>query len=338
MQNFIYRDITPEDLCRDEPQVLVLVTHLVGSAPREVGAALLVGKEGLIGTIGGGVLEQEAVIKSRNLLGRPAHEKATFLETCLLGPEREQCCGGAVTLWYHRLHPQDRDTLIQQAVTTPSSFPENGSNWGVLFANGRPEQPLFVRSPSPSQPQHRTTKRRANELPQPHRYPHDSPIVFIKVLPRLMIFGAGHVGKALIHKCAGLFRPLLADSRADYLATYQANIETHLLIVPDLSSESISPQVEGLVRADDRVLIMTHSHELDYQILRTAIERQDVIWLGLIGSKTKGARFRSRLRRDGVDDRALARLISPVGRLEITGKEPERVALSILASLCWEEK
>jgi xanthine dehydrogenase accessory factor len=78
---------------------------------------------------------------------------------------------------------------------------------------------------------------------------------------------------------------------------------------------------------------MTHSHPLDYRLCEALLAQGRVARLGLIGSRTKAARFRSRLRRDPACAPALARLVSPIGMPGITGKEPAVIAVSVAAQL-----
>jgi xanthine dehydrogenase accessory factor len=80
-------------------------------------------------------------------------------------------------------------------------------------------------------------------------------------------------------------------------------------------------------------LVMTHDHELDYQICSAVLARGDARWLGLIGSASKAARFRSRLARDGFSPAQVRQLCSPVGITTVPGKLPAAIAVSIVAQL-----
>jgi len=78
---------------------------------------------------------------------------------------------------------------------------------------------------------------------------------------------------------------------------------------------------------------MTHDHSLDYTLCRKILERNDFAWLGLIGSKSKGARFRSRLARDGVAPETIARLVCPIGVEGVNSKWPAAIAVAVTAQL-----
>jgi xanthine dehydrogenase accessory factor len=85
--------------------------------------------------------------------------------------------------------------------------------------------------------------------------------------------------------------------------------------------------------AGARFLVMTHDHGLDYALCRKILERNEFAWLGLIGSKSKGARFRSRLARDGMAAETIARLVSPIGVEGVNNKWPAAIAVAVAAQL-----
>jgi xanthine dehydrogenase accessory factor len=80
-------------------------------------------------------------------------------------------------------------------------------------------------------------------------------------------------------------------------------------------------------------LVMTHDHALDYELCRAVLLREDPAWLGLIGSQSKAARFRSRLRRAGFREPAIARMVCPIGLAGIKSKWPAAIAVAIAAQL-----
>jgi xanthine dehydrogenase accessory factor len=80
-------------------------------------------------------------------------------------------------------------------------------------------------------------------------------------------------------------------------------------------------------------LVLTHSHELDLAITEAILRRGDFGYLGLIGSATKRARFLHRFQQRGIAEAALARLTCPIGVPGITGKQPERIAVAVVAQL-----
>jgi xanthine/CO dehydrogenase XdhC/CoxF family maturation factor len=80
-------------------------------------------------------------------------------------------------------------------------------------------------------------------------------------------------------------------------------------------------------------LVMTHDHALDYTLCRAILNRGEFAWLGLIGSHSKGAKFRSRLAREGFAPETIARLVSPIGVGAVESKWPAAIAITVAAQL-----
>jgi len=92
-----------------EPAVLVWVSHTHGSVPREAGTWMGVWPDAVVGTIGGGHLEHQAIASARQLLQDPALPAEP--QRLALGPSLGQCCGGVVHLAFERLQPGDAAAL-----------------------------------------------------------------------------------------------------------------------------------------------------------------------------------------------------------------------------------
>jgi xanthine dehydrogenase accessory factor len=146
---------------------------------------------------------------------------------------------------------------------------------------------------------------------------------------QVVIFGAGHVAQAL----AGLQSYLGAD-----VLLIDSRSEEELQ--PPLSAERsfqtlfIDSPEEEIQRLDPAslVLVMTHSHALDLEILVQALSRDAFPYLGLIGSARKWARFQKRLEQRGFDEESIARITCPIGAAQ-TSKEPRAIAVSAAAEL-----
>uniref|UniRef100_UPI001C2D6BC0 XdhC family protein n=1 Tax=Sphingomonas bacterium TaxID=1895847 RepID=UPI001C2D6BC0 len=135
----------------------------------------------------------------------------------------------------------------------------------------------------------------------------------------LMLFGAGHVGRAIAALVPGLPLSLAwFDSRAE--------ADAPGVVVQD---ETTLVACAGEAKEDAAVLILTHDHGLDYRLTAAAL-RSAAGFVGLIGSATKRARFVARLAADGVDP---ARLTCPIGVAGIHGKEPGVIAIAAMAQL-----
>jgi xanthine dehydrogenase accessory factor len=106
--------------------------------------------------------------------------------------------------------------------------------------------------------------------------------------------------------------------------------------VPDMVRTVHAPDpLPGVAAAaaGTRFLVLTHSHALDYALCRAILERGDFTSLGVIGSDSKGARFRSRLARDGVPAEAIARMRCPIGADGIASKWPAAIAVAVAFEL-----
>ncbi|MCO4054015.1 MAG: xanthine dehydrogenase accessory protein XdhC [Bosea sp.] len=143
----------------------------------------------------------------------------------------------------------------------------------------------------------------------------------------LALFGAGHVGRALALALAPLpFRLCWIDSRDDAFPPHlAANAEAMLTGDP--------PAAVAALPAGSFVLVLTHDHALDLAITAAALSRDDLPFVGLIGSATKRARFQRRLRELGLTEHRIAGLACPIGLPGIAGKEPAVIAASVAAQL-----
>ena len=145
------------------------------------------------------------------------------------------------------------------------------------------------------------------------------------------LFGGGHVGRALIDVLSKLpFAITWIDSRDEI---FPDGVAPHVVCE---HSDPVQQAVAGLA-PHSRVLIMSFSHAEDLDIVAACLTRQrgtgDLPFIGLIGSKTKWATFRHRLRERGFSAQELAQVTSPIGLPGVVGKEPEVIAVAVAAQL-----
>jgi len=141
------------------------------------------------------------------------------------------------------------------------------------------------------------------------------------------VFGAGHVGKALVKLLADLpCRVAWIDARE--LEFPQALPPRVRRIVADAPEDAVADLPAG-----SDVLVMTHSHQLDFQVVEAALRRGDLSYVGLIGSRTKRARFVSRLESHGRSEQEIGRLTCPIGVPGVGGKHPAEIAIAVAAQL-----
>nr|WP_086933565.1 xanthine dehydrogenase accessory protein XdhC [Agarilytica rhodophyticola] len=141
------------------------------------------------------------------------------------------------------------------------------------------------------------------------------------------IFGAGHVARALVSILGQLdARIHWIDSRAD---EFPENVPNNTKV---LQYDNVLQHVNDL-QAGAYILIVTHQHTLDYQLLEAVLDRKDSAYIGLIGSDAKAARFRKRLKSASFSDADIDSVHCPVGLSDVPGKQPIEVAVSIAAQL-----
>jgi xanthine/CO dehydrogenase XdhC/CoxF family maturation factor len=145
--------------------------------------------------------------------------------------------------------------------------------------------------------------------------------------PAVWLYGAGHVGQALARILAELpLRLTWIDSRAEL---FPETLGGGVRILHD--TDSVASVSEAPVGA--YFIVMSHSHPLDFALCHALLERNDFAWLGLIGSASKAARFRSRLRRAGLGPDVIGKLVCPIGVDGIESKWPAAIAVAVAAQL-----
>ena len=144
---------------------------------------------------------------------------------------------------------------------------------------------------------------------------------------QIAVFGAGHVGRALVPLLASLpCRVRWIDSREQ---EFPAQIPDGVRqIVADEPLDEVDQLPKG-----SYCIVMTHNHQLDLELSAAILKRGDFAYLGLIGSKTKRVKFEHRLRDRGFDPAVLQRMRCPMGLSEVKGKLPIEIAVSIAAEV-----
>ncbi len=159
---------------------------------------------------------------------------------------------------------------------------------------------------------------------------------FVTQRKKILLFGAGHVGREVVKVLEGLpVNITWVDERADeFPETIPQNCRK---IVTTRLTDKIKDATENTY-----IIVMTHDHGLDFEIVKAALEHGAFAYLGLIGSKTKSARFRKRLQALKLDTQ---KLVCPIGIRGVSGKHPREIAIAFAAELltlgltpCMEEQ
>jgi xanthine dehydrogenase accessory factor len=312
--------------------VTVTVTAGKGSTPREPGAKMIVTIDALHGTIGGGELEYQGIDLARGML-RGGNDKQA--KRFALGANLGQYCGGAANLLLERvptgagwvgvlarwhdagepcvvITPADGDArlLVRDAETVgglgdPTADARAAALARAMLAGGAREPKLV------------TIGDGVTALFEPLHPPDFN----------VMLFGAGHVGRALARVLGPLpCRVIWIDSRAEEFPRE----------VPDnvrIARSDAPVAAVSAARAGAYFLVMTHSHALDLELLEAILQRGDFAYCGMIGSQTKRRTFENALAKRGVSPDRLARLTCPIGIPGIKGKEPGAIAVAVAAQL-----
>ena len=146
-------------------------------------------------------------------------------------------------------------------------------------------------------------------------------------LPHIYIFGGGHVGQALAGALSLLpVKAAVIETRAEALEGMPASVDTRLTSVPE---EMVRSAPAGAA-----FVVLTHDHALDFLIVAEALKRNDAAYVGMIGSKTKKATFRSwYLKSAGGNEAGFSRLVSPIGGGGVKDKRPAVIAAFAVAEI-----
>ena len=314
-------------LAHGDAVVLVTVARVEGSAPREAGTKMIVTRDTARHTIGGGHLEWRAIEIARDILrdsARVPHRRR--LERLALGPSLGQCCGGAVMLAFERLDIGDLGwvaTLAKrlaagQASVRSVSFGPTPD--GVLLSDAQPgcEVPDCL-------------------LWDGTGFDEGNALLTETIVARefsVVLFGAGHVGAALVRILATL------PCRVRWVDERDAQFEQHL--VPMSPRELPNVTIDANDAPDEAVdeaapasyfIVMTHNHARDLALAERILKRGDFAFFGMIGSLTKRRQFEHRLAARGIDPARIARMRCPIGVDGIADKSPEVIAISAAAQL-----
>ncbi len=332
----LYRELL-ERLSRGEPLCLATVIQTEGSAPQVPGAAAIFSEAGLVeGTIGGGVLEAAAASTAAACLrDRRARLVRTAFDADIADAEGA-ICGGAATVLF------DPGVDEEAAVFRAAVASRAARTAGLLLALVRPLGGEFASVARDWVPADRVAGGRAG-VPgdfdpravlagrEPRLFESGGLRVFAEpILPpeRLIVAGAGHVGKAVAHLGRLLgFEVVVVDDRPEFADPAQ---------VPDADRVIAAPYAEALAglppAPDDFIVIVTPGHRRDAEALRASIGR-GAAYVGMIGSRSKIEAMRAEfLSRGWAAEESWSRVHAPIG-LPIGSRTVAEIAVSIAAEL-----
>ncbi len=309
-----------------EAVVVVTVAGIRGSAPREVGAKMIVTATETLGTIGGGQLEYQCTRIACEMLGA---DTLPTLRKFPLGTSMGQCCGGVVDVLFEPmaqgLSAWLRDLRALHGQREPAAVCTN-----LAAANGKfvvTADSQFHAEEAGANAAVIADARAGLVAGQVARRVDDW---FFEVVVgsdfNIAVFGAGHVGSALVQSLSSLDCNIRwIDSRRKFFRNTPPNVRTIESSEPALEVAAMPP--------GSCYLVMTHSHALDFDICDRVLRRGDAAYCGLIGSVTKRRRFEKRFRSQGMDEATIDALVCPIGVVGINGKKPAEIAVAAAADV-----
>jgi len=301
-------------LDRHGKMCLVHVVETQGSTPRETGARMIIHPDATFhGTIGGGALEWQALAEAAKLLARTGPLWAT--RKIPLGPDLGQCCGGSVTLGFEVM---DQDSTAEVVILA------NREEQGPFHTESRPEGGLLRRSELKLPPSALGLQGDGTLFEQ-----------FGETARPLLLYGAGHVGRALVLTLAMLpFKVMWIDPRAKAFPSHvPPNVSLYRPVDPLALLEEAANSADKPF-----LLVMTHDHALDLALADRALALGAFGYVGVIGSNTKAARFRSRLSAMGHSQEALHKLVCPVASGGLHSKKPAILAIGVAHELLMRDE
>ena len=325
-------DTLSEIAGRNEDCVLLTVAGVRGSAPREVGAKMIVTAKETIGTIGGGELEFQCTRTAAEQLQATGEPPAARFVRCYpLGANCGQCCGGVVDIMYEYLPAVSAAWLYE------------------LQHKYDQKQPVVLATAlSGDGGKHLVTEHECANFMQDSECPTEILIGARQLLVadglaqqedgflfepirqsnfNVAVFGAGHVGAATVDALSRL------DCSIRWIDN-RSKVFPRALPVNVTAVDTAEPAREvAAMPPGTCYLVMTHSHPLDQEICAQVLQRDDFAYCGLIGSASKRRRFERQLQKQGLSEDSLRRLTCPIGVPGIQGKQPVEIALAVAAQL-----
>ncbi len=325
---------------RGAPAVLVSVVSAKGSVPRGPGTRMVVTADAVDGTIGGGHLEFSAIDIARGMLA-DTRAASGELRRFPLGASLGQCCGGLANLLFEPVDVdaewvsvlaalrRDRKTAI---VATPTDRTSDGRLIVTeeCVAGSLGDAALETRVVAAA----RALLADGGDARLARFAPADEgaeALVFLDPLRDvgfdIVLFGAGHVARALVAVLAGLpCRVTWVDGReSEFPAEIPPNVG---VVVTDAPEAEVAAAAQGSC-----FLVMTHSHPLDQALAEAILRRGEFAYFGLIGSLSKRRQFERRMAERGIPAASFADMTCPIGVPGIKGKDPATIAVAVAAQL-----
>ena len=300
--------------------VLCTVLASSGSSPRGAGARMLVLSDGsTIGTVGGGRVELLAAQDGAEILKTGQNRLRAFDLVPNQVNSIGMVCGGRVSIYYQLMTQAELPILYQMR----KALTEDKNSWLYLkLEDGRVEDFRIVDEAGAKAEPELFTARAVLQKGTTMRYAEP-----IRRAGRVLLFGGGHVGQALVPVLASVdFRVVVFDNRKE-LANTEHFPDAEEVIFGDY--RDVFSKIT--IHESDYVVIMTPGHQSDFALLEQVL-RHPTRYVGCIGSRHKVARAQQMLREAGIPEERIQSTHSPIG-LPILAQTPAEIAISIAAEM-----
>lgn len=309
--------------------VLVTLVHQIGSTPRSTGSRCIVLEDGtLIGTIGGGKMEYDAVQAARSIFDSGTSRLVHFEFTHSDMAKSDMICGGKADIFLEPVFPENK-VLVDLYRNISETLKKGGR--GVLYSLIEEGLPFMADNT-------KTFISESEELesvqaglpPAPEMAEPEEKQMFIETIKPddfLYLFGAGHVSTfiAPVAHMVG-FHVVVIDDREEFANKDRFPDAEQILAMPFSEAfDAIHPTFTS------SIVIVTRGHIHDKAVLRKALETP-ASYIGMIGSSRKRKLIYKALEEEGITRDQLDSIYSPIG-LSIGSETPEEIAVSIVAEL-----
>jgi xanthine dehydrogenase accessory factor len=333
--------------------VVLSVVETKGSTPCRAGDKIIyTGQSPMFGSIGGGNLEYQALNHANHLLTQNTDN--ITIQKYPLGATLGQCCGGFVKIMFESFVNQRSDstsnnTWLENCLDLANK--ESDFILATIVYSEADKYPMGTKVVLPTNQNNLNSKLEnfpKEALDGTHQTLQSSKKVTMKEctltdkqkidvcyeqfsssqLQSVAIFGAGHIARSLMPILTQLpIKVYWIDDRQSQFDEYLGDIGSIKQICDDFTLA-----INDLPK-NTYCLVITYSHQIDFEICEKIIARNDFCYLGVIGSKIKGKRFRDRLRHKGWSDNLVSQLICPIGVKHAFLQSPISIAVSITSEL-----
>ncbi len=310
-------EVLAQTLAKGSDCLLATVIESSGSTPRNAGAYMLVGSQGRIyGTIGGGNLEYQAILKGQKQIA----QRENFLFEYVLTAEKVaglgMICGGSCKVLFCYLNAADK--AVRQSVEQ-------------ALAAAKKQKPYWLLLPFDAGPlkvvDNAEVKGRASKLLAEGKEYYAEQFAYDG---KVYIFGGGHLAQEVVPLLVHLdFTCVVIDDREEFS---RVELFPGAARVLQLDFKQLSEHLN--LQQSDYAAVMTRGHLHDADVERFLLNT-DTGYIGVVGSRRKAQLTRETLLAEGYSRQQLDRIITPIG-LDIGSETPAEIAVSIAAQLIQE--